>query len=253
MAEHYELEPEAPKPKLPGYVLVRGTAGEVADAVANDLYLHAMNCVRQFGDFHMALPRGESAFTLYRTLLIDPAYRDMPWKRTHVWSVSGKEGDTSTEETIRDFLVQHGDIPSDQFHPMPMEARDADVRYTKALREHLGWREKGHDRLDFVLLGVGPDSSTADYLPSAPIIEDGDSLVTVNRSGAERTMSLTMRVINASRFVAVIATGEHKEPGIRLMSSADANRSPLSKVSPVGGVLKWYLDESACPTNGDAA
>jgi len=251
MADYYQLEPETPKPKLPGYVLVKGTAGEVADAVANDLYLHAMNCVRQFGDFHVVLPRGESAFTLYRTLLIDPAYRDMPWKRTHVWSVSGKEGDTATEEHIRELLVQHGDIPLDQFHPMPMETRDADIRYTKSLREHLGWREKGQDRLDFVLLGIGSDSSTADYSPSSPIIDNDDSLVTVNRSGAVRTMSLSMRVINASRFVAIIATGEHKQPGIRLMTSGDASRSPLSKVNPIGGVLKWYLDESACPSNGD--
>lgn len=250
MPEHYELEPTTPPPDLPGIVDVRGTAGEVADAIAADLYLHATNCVRQFGDFHMAVPRGRSAITLYRTLLIDPAYRDMPWKRTHLWTVSARADENETEENIRDLLVQHGDIPNDQFHPMPAGEKDADVRYAKALREHLGWREKGHDRLDYVLLGMGEDASTAEYLTSEMTHADADDLV-IRHDAESEAISLSLRLINAARFIAVIVTGERKKAGIERLLSSERHDSPLSKVSPVGGVLKWYLDEAACPGGKD--
>ncbi|PHQ81779.1 MAG: hypothetical protein COB69_03695 [Phycisphaera sp.] len=250
MPEIYELEPELPKPDLPGHVVVQPTEGDVADAIAADLYLHALNCVRAHGDFHMALPSGVSPLKLYTTLMIDPAYREMPWKRTHLWIVSGQANDSGAEDAILETIVQHGDIPSGQFHPMNAGSPNADTRYTKALTEHLGWREKGHDRLDYVLLGVGADGSTAGYKAPGPPPNRDDDLVHLHGSGDDATLSLSMRLINASRFVAIVATGKHKQPGIKQVTGRDSGSLPLSQINPIGGVLKWYLDEAACPPAG---
>lgn len=245
MADVYELEPEVPRPKLPGSVVLSPSEHETADALAADLYIHAVNCVRSFGDFHIALPGGRSPQALYRTLMIDPAYREFPWKRTHIWLVSDSAPGPSAAEIIRDIVVVHGDVPRDQFHPMDLTAKDPDAAYSKALREHLGWREKGHDRLDYVLLGLGSDGSTAGY-PAPSILPDGEEcLAYLSNHSGERTLSLALRVINAARFVAVVATGAGKRAGLECAMKSSPG-SPIAGVRPVGGTLRWYVDEPAC-------
>ncbi len=251
MSEIYELEPELPTPDLPGYVVVQPSEGEVADVIASDLFLHAMNCVRAHGDFHMALPSGVSPLKLYTTLMIDPAYREMPWKRTHLWMVSADSSDEESVEAIRETIVLHGDIPRDQFHPIDLSQPNAAKRYSSALKEHLGWREKGHDRLDYVLLGVGPDGSTAGYKVPCRASDGEDHLVYESSDENNQTLSLSLRMINASRFVAIVATGEHKQPGIRQVVGRGEDSLPITRIKPVGGVLKWYLDQAACPPAGE--
>jgi 6-phosphogluconolactonase/glucosamine-6-phosphate isomerase/deaminase len=251
MSETYELEPELPTPDLPGHVVVQPTDGEVADAIAADLFQHAMNCVRAHGDFHIALPSGVSPLKLYTTLMIDPAYREMPWKRTHLWMVSADARDQSTVEALQETIVLHGDIPRDQFHPMDAGIPNAADVYSNTLKEHLGWREKGHDRLDYVLLGVGQDGSTAGYRDSESMPNGSDQLVYQSGANGSFSMSLSMRLINASRFVAIVATGKHKRPGIQHMIGRDSGTLPILHVKPVGGVLKWYLDQDACPPTGE--
>lgn len=244
MADIYELEPEVPTPDLPGTVVLRPSYSEAADALASDLYFHAANCVRSFGDFHIALPGGQSPVTLYNTLLIDPAYRDMPWKRTHIWLVSDTAS-SGAADLIRDLLVVHGDVPRDQFHPMDLSKSDADRAYAKELRDHLGWREKGHDRLDYVLLGLGADGSTAGYSSQNPVPDAEDHLTHLTNSAQERTLSLSMRLINASRLVTILATGADKQPGLEIAMKRDKS-NPIGHIQPVGGVLRWYIDEPAC-------
>lgn len=246
MADAYELEPEIPAPALPGSVVVRPTEAELADAIAADFYIHAVNCVRTFGDFHIALPGGRSPQALYRTLMLDPAYRDMPWKRTHVWLVSDSTHQLPpAAEIVHDYIVVHGDVPRDQFHPMDPSRKDADLAYTTRLREHLGWREKGHDRLDYVLLGLGDDGSTAGYPGSSAIPAEDDRLAYFSESSQARTLSLSMRVINASRFIAIVATGARKKPGVDRALTKGAH-APVGRIKPIGGTLRWYLDEPAC-------
>lgn len=246
MADAYELEPEVPRPALPGSVVVRPTELEIADAIAADFYIHAVNCVRTFGDFHAALPGGRTPQALYRTLMLDPAYRDMPWKKTHIWLVSeSTHALPSAAEVVHDYVVLHGDVPKDQFHPMDLSRRDADAVYSARLREHLGWREKGHDRLDYVLLALGDDGSTAGYPVGERVPEADDRLALFTQHDPARTLSLSMRVINASRFVAVVATGARKRPGVELAADG-GHAGPLGQIRPVGGTLRWYLDEPAC-------
>ncbi len=243
MTDYFELEPEAPTPDLPGTVIVRRGQAETADALAADLYIHAINCVRTFGDFHIALTGGQSPVPLYRTLMLDPAFREMPWKRSHIWIVSDT-ADHEAAELIRDILVVHGDVPRDQFHPMDVSRTDADIAYAKELREHLGWREKGHDRLDYVLLGVGPDGSTAGYHGSSPVPQAEDQLAHITNSDHPRTLSLSMRVINAARLIAVVATGADKQPALEHALNGKGSK-PIGHLNPIGGSLRWYLDEEA--------
>ena len=85
LPEVYEVAPRPPTPRLPGTVVVREDVDALVDAVAADLLIQAHNCVRTFGDFHLALSGGTTPVLLYQRLMIDPAYRELPWTRTHLW------------------------------------------------------------------------------------------------------------------------------------------------------------------------
>src|ERR1700741_1275806 len=169
MTDTYELAPLPATPELPGEVVVRETVDDLIDAVAADLVVHAHNCVRAFGSFHLALSGGSTPVPLYRRLMYDPNYRDLPWAKTHLWVVNERrvafQDDRSNFKMINELIGDHSGIPAEQVHPIFALAHDADLEYERVLREELGWREKGQDRLDFVLLGMGADGHTASLFP----------------------------------------------------------------------------------------
>jgi 6-phosphogluconolactonase len=258
-ATPYELAPLPHKPALPGTVVVRESADEVIDAIAADLFMQARNCVRTFGDFHLALSGGSTPEPLYRRLMYDPGFRELPWKRTHLWLVDERrvppDDDRSNFKMIRETIVMHSDIPREQVHPINTGAAAPAVEYEAALRESLAWREKGHDRLDFVVLGMGEDGHTASLFPHSPALGVEDRLVTMN-SGPRVTpperITMTYNLINASRFIAILITGEKKRPALERVLSRDGGRAgreelPILGVAPLAGELRWYLDKPACP------
>jgi 6-phosphogluconolactonase len=251
-----QVAPRLPCPKLPGTVVVRETAEDLIDAMAADLWFQSKACVRTFGDFQLAVSGGSTPEPLYRRMMYDPNYRDLPWKRTHLWIVDERrvpfEDDRSNFKMIRETLAEPSDIPREQTHPIPAMEPDADVRYEAELREILGWREKGHDRLDYVILGMGADGHTASLFPGSPALHAKNRLVVIN-AGPKVTppdrVTMTFELLNASRFIAVMVVGEKKREAIaRVVSGRETVETlPIMGVRPVGGELRWYLDRAACP------
>ncbi len=253
----FELEFEPRVPDLPGgQVVVRRDVEDVLTVLAGDLLVHANNCVRAFGDFHMALSGGSTPLPLYARLMTDPLYRSFPWRRTHLWMVDerrvAEDDERSNYGQIMGYLgIEHSDIPEGNLHPMPVLADDAEDRYQRELEQALAWRERGHDRLDFVLLGMGADAHTASLFPYSPALEVGDRLVAVNEGPSVTPpprLTLTYPMLNAARFVALLVTGAGKRETIaRVRSGGDPRELPVLGIEPVQGTLKWFLDHAACP------
>jgi 6-phosphogluconolactonase len=247
-----------PRPPLPGSVVVRETPDDVIDAAASDLLFQAFACVREFGDFHLALSGGSTPEPLYRRLMYDPGLRSLPWSRTHLWVVDERrvplDDERSNFKMIRETIVEHADIPAEQVHPIEAILPDADTRYEHALRACLEWREKGHDRLDCVVLGMGADGHTASLFPRSPalvapppgrlvLINDGPTVTPPDR------VTMTLALLNASRFIAVLVMGEKKRHAVaRVIEGLEpVAELPIRGVCPLAGELRWYLDEAACP------
>ncbi|MCC6320980.1 MAG: 6-phosphogluconolactonase [Phycisphaerales bacterium] len=283
MPEHelYQLAPRPPTPKLPGVVVVRESADEIIDALAAEMLIHAHNCVRAYGEFHMALSGGSTPVPLYERLMIDPALRGFPWERSHVWIVDERrvpfDDDRSNFKAINEILGDHSGLPSGHIHPIFAMADDADTAYELQLRRVLGKRERGQERLDFVLLGMGADGHTASLFARSPALSGGGNpprLVRINAGPAVTPpdrVTLTFDMINASRFVALLVTGQSKRATLAKVaaispvaagpgpggaaggppaSGEQISELPVLGVRPVAGVLRWYLDSCACPMDG---
>ena len=253
----YDIAPAGrPGPELLGRVVVRDTPEALVDAIGADLLFQAKACVRAFGDFHLALSGGTTPQDLYRRLMYDPNYRDLPWKRTHLWMVDERrvafDDERSNFRMVRELIVDHSDIPGEQVHPIFPMAEHPDVAYEQELTEALAWREPGHDRLDFVLLGLGDDGHTASLFPHSPALASEGRLVLVN-DGPNVTpparVTMTLRLINGARLVSVMVTGERKRKAVeRLVAGGEGVADlPAAGLRPVGGELRWYLDSAACP------
>lgn len=244
-------------PNIPGAneVVAMGSIDELIDLVAADLVVHAENCVRQFGDFHMALSGGSTPAPLYERLMYDPDYRRLPWRRTHLWIVDERcvpfDDPRSNFRMINETIVDHADIPQEQVHPIFAMSATGDVEYETSLRETLAWREKGQDRLDYILLGMGADGHTASLFPHSPALQETARLMRMNISpeaAPHERLTMTFPLINASRFVAVLVTGKSKAAMIQRLCSGDdpVDELPIKGVAPLNGELKWYLDAQAC-------
>src|SRR5262245_13523884 len=214
----YELtECAIPAPTLPGKAMAARSIDEVIDKLAADLVVHSENCVRQFGDFHLALSGGSTPQPLYERLMYDPNYRRLPWRRTHLWQVDERcvplDDPQSNFRMISEIIVDHADIPREQVHPMPAMSPTADVDYENELRESLAWREKGQDRLDYVLLGMGTDGHTASLFPGSDALEDTVRLVRFNvspQAPPHERITMTFPMINSARFTSFLVTGASK-------------------------------------------
>ncbi len=242
-------------PPLPGSVLTADTAERLHERLAADLIAQALNCVHQFGDYHLALSGGGTPMPFYERLMTDPNYRLMPWRRTHLWIVDERrvpfEDPKSNYRHIREIIVDHSDIPATQVHPILATDPDAPAQYERSLREALGWRERGHDRLDFVLLGMGDNGHTASLFPGTPVLDERVRWVSTCEGPTVTPpprVTMTYPLLNAARFVGVLVVGAGKAAMISRVARGgdDYHALPIKGIRPHAGELRWYLDRAAC-------
>ncbi|NOG53242.1 MAG: hypothetical protein HND57_02750 [Planctomycetes bacterium] len=244
------------------------TMEELAEALGQDLLAHSLNCYRFFGDFHLALSGRPDAGPVYRHLMLDPVMRGIPWRRSHVWLVD-EFGVDPVDERARWRLVQevigdHAGVPTSQLHPIPGLSRRAADDYELEIQSALEWRERGQDRLDYVLLTLSGDGTVAGLRPGCSVLSENRRHVRMihqddngDADGFDHTITMTYPMINAARFVAVIVAGAENQPVIdKLVAHADKQGSadactslPALGLNPIGGELRWYVDRSACPTS----
>lgn len=244
-AAGYDLAPTARSLNLPGEAVVRMNPALALDVLAADLLAQAMTCVRQFGDFHLAIGGDSSIETLYLRLMSDTELRALPWDRTHLWMTHErrlKDEEHRAGTALREFIIDHSDIPRSQAHLIPIDESDAPDQYEAALRETLGWRERGHDRLDCVVVAIEPSGEAGGRTLIDDRDDEGERLCdwASPRNGAPPTLALTRRFVRASRLIAVMGFGAERRAALR---SAATNRDRLS-IRPVAGELRWYLDEA---------
>ncbi|MCC6950431.1 MAG: hypothetical protein IT433_03170 [Phycisphaerales bacterium] len=250
--EPIQLAPKATArpPRIGGEVVLRPEVDGAIDAMLADVYLHASNCVRAFGDFHVAIGATPGVETALVRLLYDLNYRDFPWGRTRLWMTeeSAPGGQCAGWPVLEGTVVAQSGIPAEQAHRIDMGAADPAAAYSRLLREHLGWRPKGHDRLDLVLAAIDAQGN----LPWATqhVAEDGALCVSWTGPGGVGRTGLTPFVVSACRCVCVLAVGGAVRGAMASLENANrcGQGEPGNAPRTDGGELRWYMDYEACPS-----
>jgi len=222
---------------LPGEAVVRPTPGEALDALASDLMAQALTCAGMFGDFHLAVGGDAALERVCLRLMSDPVLRAMPWARTHLWLAHERPGadGPAVYSIVRDYLVDHAGIPTEQIHPIDLGPGDAAQRYEEDLRECLGARARGRDRLDAAVVALDAQGRLAGLASFGEGSPDAPAPWCARDPAGGVTM--TGPFLRAARLLAVFAVGA--DQGRALARWADG--APPT----AAGETRWYLDQAA--------
>ena len=164
------------------------------------------------------------------------AERELDWPNWHLWWSDERDvpphDELSNEKLARDTLLSKVPVPEGQIHPL----RSLDVELP--------------ERLDLILLGIGPDGHTASLFPGRPELESTDPVVYVPEAGWEPYVpryTFTLPLLNAGPAVAFIVGGESKAEILARVLAGDESLPAARVRAPETYVLADRAASSAIP------
>jgi 6-phosphogluconolactonase len=223
--------------KLYGVELVRcADAEEVASVVADELAEAAR------AGKAVVLTGGRTPGRAYQVA----AEREPDWSEASLWWGDERcvppEDERSNYRLARENLLDHLGAP-------PLEVRrirgelgpDAAAREYDELLEGV--------RLDYVLLGLGPDGHAASLFPSEPTLEERERRAIPAEATLEplvARVTLTVPVLSAAPEVVFIVTGEDKAEAVeRAFARPPDPATPASLIRSARGRTRVVADEPA--------
>jgi len=207
-----------------------------ARAAAELIAAEARAAVAARGRFVFAVSGGRTPWVMLRAL----ADMDLPWNRVHVAQVDERvapAGDRDRNLThLRESLLSHAPISSQQIHAMPVNAPDLEKGandYARTLQTIAG----SPAVLDLCHLGLGPDGHTASLVPGDSVleVEDADVALTGLYQG-KRRMTLTFPILNRSRRVLWLVIGSEKAGPLVRLRNAD-RAIPAGRINPLHAIV----------------
>jgi 6-phosphogluconolactonase len=224
----------------------------LAHGVAEWLCAFARESDREFA---ICLSGGSTPRHLYERLADPSVASRFPWERVH-WFWGDErfvphDDPASNYRMVCEALLSRVLANDRNVHAVPTERLAPEE--TAAAYEALLKRFYGTDKLDpqrpifdVTLLGIGEDGHTASLFPGHPALEEERCWVlAIAGARPETRITLTYPILNSSRDVAFLATGEGKREVVARARSGDQTL-PAARVHPVGR-LHWFVDRAAAP------
>lgn len=222
---------------------------ELAERVAEWM---AATAAAAKGPFRVALSGGSTPKTLYALLASNKFKERFPWPRV-VWFWGDErfvpyDHPESNYRMARETMLAQAPVPPENIHPIPTDGdpEEAARRYERSLKEVYGspTLDPARPFFDIVLLGLGEDGHTASLLPASKLLDERKRWVAAVLHGRpEIRITLTYPVLESSRHVAFLVSGEGKAAVLRQIRAGDRGL-PAARVRPVGELI-WFVDRAA--------
>ncbi len=169
--------------------------------------------VDERGKATAALSGGSGPWQSFRLL----ADEDVPWESVELFQVDERVAPHGDDR--RNLTHLEESLPAAacaRMRAMPVEADDLDA----AAAEYAALLP---DALDVVHLGLGPDGHTASLVPGDPVLDvtDREVAITAGEYQGTRRMTLTYPMLDRSRELLWLVTGESKIEPLKLLLAGD--------------------------------
>jgi 6-phosphogluconolactonase len=149
---------------------------------------------------------------------------------------------------VREAMLAEAPVPPENIHPIPTDGspEDAARRYERTLQKAYGATALNPTRplFDVTFLGLGADGHTASLLLEEPVLQERKRwVVPVSHGRPEMRITMTYPVIESSRRVAFLVTGQEKAAMLRTILGGSSG-VPAARVR-AAGELFWFVDQAA--------
>ena len=225
-------------------------------AVSNEFVTLTNQALQLNTKMNIALSGGSTPENLYKCLVTFPYLNSIFWNVVHIFWGDERcvpPNDVSSNYGMgKRLLLDHINIPRKNIHRICGEAKISEevCRYSYEIKSNLPICENLFPQFDWILLGLGSDGHTASLFPDAPSLLEEKTIcvAAVHPESGQKRISLTLPVINSSKRVSFLVTGEEKRNVVDKILKGrqqDSERYPAAKVKPCSGKLEWYLDKAA--------
>lgn len=224
----------------------------VVERLATDL-IESINTLLEEKEFtYIALSGGNTPQLLFQ-LLANEYSNAVNWERTHFFWVDERWVPPSSPESnfgnAHRIWLSKIQIPVLNLHPVNTANVDIEKEMYRYSQEIVNILPTIHNIpiFDIMLLGMGADGHVASIFPG------NEHLFTISEICAvafhpnthQHRITLTGTVINYSRQIVMLITGENKSAMVQRVFEGSDQMIPARLVNPVNGQLIWYLDKAA--------
>jgi 6-phosphogluconolactonase len=226
---------------------IQSLSGSAAELVSR----LSIEADRKYGLCTIGLSGGSTPCRLYRNLAKSAFRIRMPWSRIHLFWGDERcvppDHPDSNYHLVKETLLNGAPVPEVNIHRVRAEESQetAADQYEQEMRDFFEPSPGRFPHLDIQLLGMGDDGHTASLFPNGLELYEKDRIVIgTQKPGGWRRISTTIPVLNASRNVVWMVTGEAKADMLqRALGPADMG-VPASMVKPEGNSY-WLVDAAA--------
>ena len=176
------------------------------------------------------------------------------WQKVQVFWSDERCVDPESEESnyrmAKESLLDMVPIPANNIFRIYGEADPTSEaeRYSEIIRKHVP-SQNNIPQFDLMMLGLGDDGHTVSIFPGSLHIFASNKLceVALNPYTKQKRITVTGRIVNQSRTVVFLVTGEAKaEMAATIIGKKQGwEKLPASLVNPTTGELLWLIDEPA--------
>jgi 6-phosphogluconolactonase len=223
-----------------------GDAVSVIDALAADVEGAARRVMAAGRSFAIAIPGGSVAtrcFPRLATLSLDWTSVDFFWVDERAVPPSSPDSNYAAAQAL--WLAPAG-VPAERVHRMRGEEADLE-RAARAYADELERVAGTPPRLDYVLLGVGPDGHVASLFPGHRSLLDERPVVVITDAPKPppRRLSLSLATLVRAGRVAMVAFGREKAGVIREAVEDAASMLPAARLVRSAPACALILDREA--------
>lgn len=231
-------------------ICVFETVEQLNQYVAQEWVQQAKAAIQERGAFFVSLAGGGTPKKLYQLLAQD--YSDaIDWGRTHVFFGDERfvpqDHEDSNYRMAKETFLSILPVAESNIHAVPTQL-DSPQACAQAYAEELKAlpMQDGIPSFDLMLLGMGDDGHTASLFPQTEVLDE--TLLWAKEVYVEKfqswRISLTFPVINASRSVLFLVSGESKAQTMaQVLSESEVAIYPVQRVKAQS--VQWCLDAAA--------